>query len=67
MVHISSQGSTSRLTVDKIEGIFHILAAGMGAGIVIVVFELLFTAKLDAVKSDGAVSKETAMLNLQHS
>lgn len=53
---LSFQSATSRLTVDKIEGIFHILAAGMSAGIVIVLFELLLTAKLDSVKSDGTVS-----------
>jgi len=42
------QGSTSTLTVDKIEGIFHILGAGIAAGVVIVMGELLITAKLNS-------------------
>lgn len=50
------QSSTNRLTVNKIEGIFHILAAGMGAGIIIAVCEVLYNAKIDAIKSHGEVS-----------
>jgi len=49
------QGSTSTLTVDKIEGIFHILGAGIAAGVVIVMGELLITAKLNSLKSKGEV------------
>ncbi|XP_067949729.1 glutamate receptor 2-like [Watersipora subatra] len=54
-------GLTSRLTLDKIEGIFHLLAGGMGAGIVIVIFELLCTAKITSMKSLGEMSFKTSL------
>jgi len=41
--------------VAKIAGVFHILAAGIGAGIVIVSLELLYRAKADSVRSGGEV------------
>lgn len=43
--------------MNKIEGIFHILAGGMCAGIIIAVCELLYNAKVDAVKSHREVKQ----------
>lgn len=47
--------------MNKIEGIFHILAGGMGAGILIAVLELLYNSNMDAVKSHGEVSQSIVL------
>lgn len=41
--------------MTKIEGVFHILAAGIVTGILIAVLELIYNSKIDALKSDDSV------------